>query len=51
MRRARTKRELIYTTEVRKIVYLGYILRGIKYSLLQQITQDRIEGRLSASRP
>lgn len=45
LRRANTDRALITTIKCRKIAYLGHILRGEKYYLLQLIIKGKIEGR------
>ena len=37
LQRARANRELFSSLKVRKISYLGHVLRGDKYHLLQQI--------------
>ncbi|KAL1447433.1 hypothetical protein WDU94_013960 [Cyamophila willieti] len=45
------EKELLQTIKERKIQYLGHILRGEKYALLQLIFQGNIEGKRSRGRP
>ena len=45
LRRARAERELLSIVKVRKISYLGHVLRGGKYHLLHLILKGKIEGR------
>ncbi|XP_071581636.1 uncharacterized protein [Temnothorax nylanderi] len=49
-RRAGAQRELLITVKCRKIEYLGHVLRGEKYRLLQLILKGRIEGRRGIGR-
>jgi len=50
LRRANPERQLLMTVKCRKTSYLGHILRGYKYRLLQLILKGKIEGRRGAGR-
>ena len=50
LKRSNTQRELLNTVKCRKISYLGHILRGSKYRLLQLILKGKIEGRRGPGR-
>lgn len=50
LRRARTERQLLTTIKCRKISYLGHVLRGEKYHLLQLILKGKIEGKRGVGR-
>ena len=43
-------KEIINTVKIRKLQYLGHIMRGERYHLLQEILQGKIEGRRSQGR-
>lgn len=45
LRRMKTERELMRTIKIRKLAYLGHVMRNEKYSLLQLVLQGKIEGR------
>uniref|UniRef100_A0A8D8TH11 Uncharacterized protein n=1 Tax=Cacopsylla melanoneura TaxID=428564 RepID=A0A8D8TH11_9HEMI len=47
LNRMQKEKELLQTIKERKIQYLGHILRGEKYALLQLIFQGNIEGKRS----
>ncbi|XP_025996276.1 uncharacterized protein LOC113005231 [Solenopsis invicta] len=49
-RRSGARRELLVTVKCKKIEYLGHVLRGEKYRLLQLILKGRIEGRRGIGR-
>uniref|UniRef100_A0A8D9FEY5 Uncharacterized protein n=1 Tax=Cacopsylla melanoneura TaxID=428564 RepID=A0A8D9FEY5_9HEMI len=51
LNRMQKEKELLQTIKERKIQYLGHILRGEKYALLQLIFQGNIEGKRSRGRP
>lgn len=50
LERARVERELLTTIKIRKLSYLGHILRGQKYRVLQLILKGKIEGRRGIGR-
>lgn len=50
LRRANIERQLLTTVKCRKTSYLGHILRGDKYRLLQLILKGKIEGRRGIGR-
>lgn len=50
LRRARVERQIMITVKCRKIAYLGHILRGEKYHLLQLIMKGKIEGKRGVGR-
>lgn len=50
LRRANSDRQLITAIKCRKIAYLGHVLRGEKYHLLQTIMKGKIEGRRGPGR-
>lgn len=50
LRRASTERQLLTTIKCRKISYLGHVLRGEEYRLLQLILKGKIEGRRGVGR-
>ncbi|KAF6198774.1 hypothetical protein GE061_006796 [Apolygus lucorum] len=43
-------RELLITIKKRKVAYLGHVMRGPKYSLLQTIMMGKISGRRGVGR-
>ncbi|CAG9839938.1 unnamed protein product, partial [Diabrotica balteata] len=43
-------RELLKTVKHRKVSYLGHIVRGSRYKILQLILKGKIEGRRSVGR-
>lgn len=43
--------EIVNTIKKRKLLYLGHIMRGRKYTLLQLIVQGKISGRRNIGRP
>ena len=45
LKRMEKERELLATNKRRKLEYLGHVLRGPKYELLQTIMYGRIEGK------
>lgn len=48
--RANTVRELLTTVKCRKLAYLGHVLRGNRYRILQLIMKGKIEGRRGVGR-
>ena len=50
LERARTKRELLTSIKMRKVSYLGHVMRGDKYHVLQLIIEGKIEGRRGVGR-
>uniref|UniRef100_A0A8D9BDT9 Uncharacterized protein n=1 Tax=Cacopsylla melanoneura TaxID=428564 RepID=A0A8D9BDT9_9HEMI len=50
LRRMNKNMELEHTIKKRKLEYLGHILRGTKYKMLNLILEGRIEGRRSRGR-
>lgn len=50
LRRMKKEREIILTIKERKLLYLGHIMRGDKYQLLQLIVQGKISGKRSVGR-
>lgn len=50
MRRMCKEKEIISTIKKRKLQYLGHIMRGEKYQLLQIIMQGKIQGKRSIGR-
>ena len=50
LKRSNSQRELLNTVKSRKISYLGHILRGSKYRLLQLILKGKIEGHRGPGR-
>lgn len=48
--RANTVRELLTTVKCRKLAYLGHVLRGNRYRMLQLIMKGKIEGRRGVGR-
>ena len=50
LRRANTNRELLTTIKIRKVSYLGHLLRGEKYHLLQTILSGKVDGRRGVGR-
>lgn len=50
MRRMKKEKEVINTMKVRKLKYLGHVMRGERYRLLQEIMQGKIQGRRSQGR-
>lgn len=50
LRRMGKEKEILQTIQVRKIQYLGHIMRNSKYQLLQVIMQGKIQGRRSRGR-
>lgn len=43
-------RELLHTVKIRKVAYLGHIMRNPKYQLLQSIMMGKISGRRGVGR-
>lgn len=50
LRRAGTERELFNLIKVRKVGYLGHVLRGERYTIPQLIIQGKIEGKRGIGR-
>jgi hypothetical protein len=50
LRRARADRELLSKIKIRKVSYLGHVMRGEKYHLLQLILEGKICGRRGPGR-
>lgn len=50
LRRANSERQLIINIKCRKIAYLGHVLRGEKYHLLQLVIKGKIEGKRGVGR-
>jgi len=50
LNRASAVHELLITVKCRKVSYLGQILRGDRYHLLQLIMKGKIEGRRGVGR-
>jgi len=50
LRRMRKEKELILTIKKRKLQYLGHVMRGNKYQLLQLIVHGKIMGNKSIER-
>ena len=50
LRRIDKWKEIINTEKICKLQYLGHIMRGERYHLLQEILQGKIEGRRSVGR-
>lgn len=50
LRRMQKEKELILTIKKRKLQYLGHVMRGDKYQLLQLIIQGKIMGKRSIGR-
>lgn len=50
LNRAGAVRELFQTIKIRKISYLGHVLRGDRYKILQLIMKGKIEGRRGIGR-
>jgi len=48
--RASAVRELLITVKCRKLSYLGHILNGDRYRILQLIMKGKIEGRRGVGR-
>lgn len=44
------EKEVVNTIKTRKLQYLGHVMRGNKYNLLQTIIQGKIQGRRSRGR-
>lgn len=49
-RRVENEPEILITIKKRKLEYLGHVMRGQKYALLQLIIQGRIRGKRSVGR-
>ncbi|CAH2208118.1 jg7888, partial [Pararge aegeria aegeria] len=45
LRRVNQRRELLHTIKIRKVAYLGHVLRHERYGLLQLITMGKVAGR------
>lgn len=50
MRRIRKEKEVIMTIKRRKLLYMGHVMRGEKYQLLQVIMQGKVQGKRSVGR-
>ena len=50
LQRAGVHRELLTIIKVRKVSYLGHVLRGERYELLHLIIKGKIEGRRGVGR-
>ena len=50
LRRMEKQRELLLTIKQRKTQYLGHVMRGKKYQLLQLIIEGKIQGKRSIGR-
>lgn len=50
MRRMHKEREVIPTIKRRKLLYMGHVMRGEKYQMLQIIVQGKIQGKRSMGR-
>ena len=50
LRRAKTERELLRCIKVRKLSYLGHVMRGERFNLLRLIIEGKIEGRRGVGR-
>lgn len=50
MRRMKKEREIINTMKIRKLQYLGHVMRGERYRFLQEIMQGKIQGQRSQGR-
>ena len=50
LRRMQKEKELVFTIKKRKLQYLGHVMRGDKYQLLQLIIQGKIIGKRSIGR-
>ena len=50
LQRAGVHRELLTIIKVRKVSYLGHVLRGGKYKFLHLIIKGKIEGRRGVGR-
>ncbi|VEN57771.1 unnamed protein product [Callosobruchus maculatus] len=50
LRQARCERELVQIVKKRKTAYLGHIMRGRRYELLQLIMEGKIEGKRGIGR-
>ncbi|CAH2235402.1 jg5970 [Pararge aegeria aegeria] len=45
LRRVNQRRELLHTMKIRKVAYLGHVLRHERYELLQLIMMGKVAGR------
>ncbi|CAH2241180.1 jg3246 [Pararge aegeria aegeria] len=50
LRRVNQRRELLHTIKIRKVAYLGHVLRHERYELLQLIMMGRVAGRRGVGR-
>lgn len=50
LKRIKKEKEIIITVKKRKLQYLGHVMRGEKYHLLQLILQGKIQGKRSVGR-
>ncbi|MDK1801117.1 hypothetical protein LRR74_28510, partial [Klebsiella pneumoniae] len=50
LRRMGKEKEIIDTVKIRKLQYLGHVMRGERYTLLQTIIQGKIQGKRSIGR-
>lgn len=50
IRRIGRNRKVVLNIERRKLQYLAHLMRGQKYTLLQNIIQGKIEGRRNSGR-
>ena len=45
MRRMGKRKEILNTVKIRKLQYLGHVMRGEKYHLLQLVIQGKLQGK------
>ncbi|CAH2210915.1 jg7570 [Pararge aegeria aegeria] len=50
LRRVNQRRELLHTIKIRKVAYLGHVLRHERYELLQLIMMGKVAGRRGVGR-
>ncbi|CAH2236537.1 jg8019 [Pararge aegeria aegeria] len=50
LRRVNQRREFLHTIEIRKVAYLGHVLRHERYELLQLIMMGKVAGRRGVDR-
>ncbi|CAH2243467.1 jg9382 [Pararge aegeria aegeria] len=50
LRLVNQRRELLHTIKIRKVAYLGHVLRHERYELLQLIMMGKVAGRRGVGR-